>query len=154
MSPKTALRTLSTIHGALLLALMAFTALAYWHRGSFDAIMGPNDIFVYAVPLAAGLGYFMGKYMFQRAVRNIKREEGLAQKLQKYLGASLVKYALAEAPALFALAAYYLNGNALHLVIAVSLVAYLLAQRPTAQRLIKDVPLNLEEQKQFDTLRP
>jgi flagellar biosynthesis protein FliP len=46
-----------------------------------------------------------------------------------------------------------LSGNALYLVIAIALIAYLFVQRPTADKINKNLPLTLEEQKQFDNLQ-
>lgn len=115
--------------------------------------MDKEDIFIYIVPLLAVAGYFASQFLFKKLLSGIEKEDELQAKLVKYQAASLIKYALIEGPAFVALFAYYGNGNALHLVIAIALMVYQFAQKPTATKLTKELPLTLEEQKQFDTLQ-
>lgn len=137
------------IHMVLSGGLIAFTLYVYSRNGNFKAGMDPQDPFIYVVPVVAAMGYFMGQYFFKRQLASLKREEGLNTKLSRYQSASIQKYALLEGPALMALFAYSSSGNALHLVIALLLMAYLFAQRPTAARLIDQLPLTREEEKQL-----
>jgi len=153
MEPKSFLKTLSILHISLFVGLMLFSLFAYFQNGNFTANMQQEDVFIYLVPLLAATGYFASKLLFLKRVKAIKTEEKLQTKLSKYHSASLVKYALIEGPAFFALFSYYGNGNALYFVIAISLMAYLFVQRPSAIKLIKELPLTLEEKKHFDTLR-
>lgn len=132
---------------------LAFAIFTYVQKQSFNAEMDTNSIFTYVVPIVAAFGYFMGTYLFQRQIRSIKKEDSLQSKLSAYQTALLIKYALLEGPAFLALVAYHFSGNALHLVIAISLLLYLYAQRPTKDQLFKALPLNLEERKSFDTFR-
>ncbi len=132
---------------------LAFAIFAYLKKHSFNAVMDVHSIFTYVVPIIAAFGYFMGIFLFQRQIRSIKKENSLQSKLSAYQTALLIKYALLEGPVFLALVAYWLSGNALHLVIAISLLLYLYAQRPTKDQLFKALPLNLEERKSFDTFR-
>jgi len=153
MEPKSFLRTLSILHISLCTGILLIAGFAYLQNGNFTANMNGEDIFIYIVPIVAAVGYFASQLIFKKLVSALKKEDVLQTKLAKYQSASLIEYALIEGPAFLALFAYNGNGNALHLVIAVALIAYLFAQRPTATRLIKELPLTLDEQKQFDTLR-
>ncbi len=153
MQPKTFLRTLSVIHSALCAGLLLFTALAYWQNSGFKVAATSGDIFVYIVPTVAMLGYFGSKFIHQKLIGNLPKEEKLPHKLARYQAASLIKYALIEGPALIALFAYFQSGTALYLVIALALLIYLYAQRPTQKRLLQEIPLNFEEKKLFDTFR-
>lgn len=153
MEPRPFLKTLSILHLALFLGLVFFSIFAYWQNGNFSAGMDQNDFFIYLVPVLAAAGYFASQFYFRKFLHGIKREERLGEKLGKYQTASLIKYALLESPGFLALFAYYSSGNALYLVTGIALMLYLFSQRPTATRIIKDIPLTLEEQKQFDTLR-
>jgi len=150
MQAKNLLTTLTLIHGLLVLGLISFCGFVYWQNPSFDAGLNSPDIFVYLVPLVAAAGYFASKYLFQNLMQNIERNDGLQNKLGRYQLASIIKYALLEAPAFLALIAYYLNGNALHLVIALCLITYLISQRPTQKRLQNHLQLTREEQKQLE----
>lgn len=152
MKLKTFLKTLTTIHMTLCGGLMLLGILVYYNNGKFTAHMNPQDIFIYIVPIAATAGYFLSQLLFQKQVQAISIEAALSAKLGKYQSASLIKYALLEGPGFLALIAYYWSGNALYLVIAIALTAYLFVQRPTAAKMRKALPLTLEEQKQFDNL--
>lgn len=146
------LRTLTIIHSGLCAVLLLFGIFAYYQNGGFMARMNPQNIFIYIVPIAAAAGYFLSQLLFKKQVHAISYEETLSTKLGKYQIASLLKYALLEAPGFLALMAYSWSGNALYLVIAIALIVYLFIQRPTAEKIKKELPLSLEEQKQFDNL--
>jgi hypothetical protein len=152
MQPESFLRTLTVIHTVLLVGLVAFALFCYYRIGSFTAPMYEGDIFIYVVPVVAAAGYFLSQYVFRKQLQSIPEKETLTAKLEKYKAVILIKFALLVGLGFLALIAYYLSGNALHLVIAITLIAYLFVQRPTAGKITKDLPLTLEEQKQFDTL--
>lgn len=153
MQPKSFIKTLSLIHAALLMGLVAFGLFAYFQNGDFEARMNRHNPMIYVVPIAAAAGYFLSQFLFRKRLRSVNEEEPLSVKLEVYRSASLIKYALLEAAALLSLVAYWLSGNALHLVIAIALAAYFFSQRPTATKIKKDLPLNYEEQKLFTELK-
>lgn len=152
MQPKNFLRTLSLIHYSLCGGLVLFLAFVYWQNGNFNAIASQGDVFVYIVPVLAMFGYFGNKFANRKMVQGIPKDADLQTKLARYQVASLVQYALIEGPAFLALFAYLQSGMALYLAIALALVVYLFAQRPSLERLTREVPLSFEEKKQFDTL--
>lgn len=145
MQPKTFLKTLASIHFSLSAGLIAFAAFAYWKQGGFVAGIDSEDFFIYIVPIFAATGYFLGKTLYQKNIEKITREASLTSKLGKYQNASIIKYALVEGPALIALVAYYLKGNAMHLAIAAFLILYLFSQRPTKQKLLTELQLTAQE---------
>ena len=112
--------------------------------------MYEGGLFIYLVPVVAAGGYFISQFLFAKQLRTVTRDQKLSVKLATYLTASLLKYALLEAAGFLALIAYYLSGNALHLTIAIALVAYLFVQRPTADKIKKHLPLTLDEERLFD----
>lgn len=154
MPARTFFRTLVTLHFALCLGLLLFIALAYWQVQGFKVSADGNDLFVYVVPTIAMIGYFGGKFLYQKWLQELATEDSLEHKLQRYQAASLIQYALLEGPAILALVGYLQTGTALYPVIALVLLAYLYARRPTRKRMVQDLPLNFEEKKLFDTLRP
>ncbi len=150
MQPKTFLKTLSFIHISLCAGLMLLAIFVYFKNGDFTARMNRQDILIYIVPIVAAAGYFLSQLVFKKQIESLSREDKLSTKLGKYQMASLLKYALLQVPGFLALMAYFWSGNALYLVIAIALIIYLFAQRPTAEKIKKELPLTLEEQKQFD----
>ncbi|WP_422080361.1 hypothetical protein [Ulvibacterium sp.] len=149
MQIKSFIRTLTFLHGSLTLGLMAFTLFVYFQNRSFTVGTDSNDLYVYIVPTIAILGYFLGKFLFQKQLQRIDRKDNLTGKLVRYQIASLVQYALLEGPAFFALVIYYIKGNALYLLIGLSLLAYLIMLRPKIDTLIKALPLSQEEEQQL-----
>ena len=150
MPTKNLFTVLSLIHGSLVLGLLVFSGFVYWKNSSFNTDINQADIFIYMVPLVAAAGYFLSKSLYQKQIQKIDGNNGLSNKLNRYQTASIIKFALLEVPAILALVAYYYNGNAIHLVIALCLIAYLISQRPTQKRFQNDMPLTLEEQQQLD----
>ncbi len=152
MQPKTFIKTLTLIHTVLCVGLLGFAIFVYYQNGGFTARMNQQDMFIYIVPILAAAGYFLSQLVFKKQIEAISEEEKLSTKLGKYQIATLIKYALLEGPGFLALIAYFWSGNALYLVIAVALITYLFVQRPTVNKIKKELPLTLEEQKQFDNL--
>lgn len=146
---KNFLTTLKLIHGSLILGLLIFCGFAYWRNAGLETTSDLVSIFIYIVPLAATVVYFASTYIFQNTVQNINQNKSIQHKISIYQKALIIKYALLEAPTLLALLAYYLTGNALHLVIALCIIAYFISQRPTAEKLRTDLHLNREEQKEL-----
>ncbi|MGB7394701.1 MAG: hypothetical protein WA913_09935 [Pricia sp.] len=149
MNAKSFLKTLSIIHAGLLASLTGFAIFCYFQVGSFEARMSEGNLFIYLVPVAAVAGYFLSQWVFRKQIQSISKNRPLLQKLEKYQKALLIKYALLEGPGFLAVIAYYLSGNALHLVIAIALIVYLFVQRPTVEKIKADLPLSYEEEKEF-----
>ena len=144
------LRILPLIHLSMVMGLVLFTSVVYWHNPNFNTGMNSNDIFIYLVPVIAIIGYFASKSVFQNLLNTIARIGGIENKSGRYRRAAIIKYALLEGPAILALIGYYLKGNMLHLVIALCLIIYLFSQRPTRKRVIEDLKLTLEDQKELE----
>jgi hypothetical protein len=152
MKPKPFIKTLAIIHASLCIGLVFFAGLVFVQNEKFSATTNSNDVFIYLVPIIAMAGYFGSKYCYQNLIRKLPKEDSLIKKMQGYQMANMVKFALLEGPAFLALGICYINGNALHLVIALFLTVYLFFQRPTLEKLKSELPLSFEEKKEFDTL--
>lgn len=150
MHLKALLRILPIIHLSMVMGLVLFTSVVYWHNPNFITGMNSEDIFIYLVPIVAIIGYFASKSVFQNLINTIARTDGIENKLGRYRMAAIIKYALLEGPAILALIGYYLKGNMLHLVIALFLIIYLFSQRPTRKRVVEDLKLTLKDQKELN----
>jgi len=152
MQPKPLLKLLTLIHASMCIGLAIFAGYAYLQNRSFELISDYGDVFVYVVPVLAMAGYIGSKLVYQNILRNLAPEKPLSEKLQQYQIANIIKYALLEGPAFLSLGIYLIDGNALYLVIGLCLMLYLFFQRPALDKMKNELPLNLEEQKEFDTL--
>lgn len=145
MQLKHLLKNLSIVHLSLVSGLTLFTTFILFQDKGFNAFTNEKNVFLYLVPIAAILGYFGSQYVFKIMTDSIKRLEPLTTKLAKYQTALITKMALIELPAFLGLYAYYNSGNALPLVIALCLLAYLVVQRPNKNGIFKSIPLTQEE---------
>jgi beta-lactamase regulating signal transducer with metallopeptidase domain len=144
------IQTLKLIHIALVVGLTIFSVLAYAQNNSFNADINTNSTLLYIVPIVALLGYFGSQMFFKKMLLQVHTSDSLQTKLNKYQTAAIVKYALIEGPAFIALFVYHTTGNALPLVIAVCLLAYLFVQKPTKDKIIDSLNLTSDERSALD----
>ncbi|WP_299433801.1 hypothetical protein [uncultured Maribacter sp.] len=151
MQPKAFLKTLNFLHLSLVLGLILFTVIAYMQNSEITAQPDSSNPFLYAVPIIAIIGYFGSQFLSKKMLSKITSNLSLEEKLKKYKSASHVKFMIIELPAIFALFAFYTTSNALPLVIAVSLIAYLFSQKPSLNKIKTDLNLSKEEIKALES---
>lgn len=145
-------KLLSLIYGVMLLAQVGTGSVLLFLRSTQGDVMHDDaqlaQIFKYLVPAVALTMPLIGWILSKKALKNIATSDPLSDKLRKYQGNLLLKYAFFEGPTLLALIAYFLTGEKLILGVAVGLVLWFLTQIPTKNRLFEEVPLlPLEESK-------
>lgn len=145
MDLKHYIKNLSIIHICLVAGLAIFIAFVLFQNKGFNSFTNENNVLLYIVPVAAILGYLGSQFLFKKMTDTIKRTEPLINKLAKYQTALITKMALIEGPAFLGLYVYSISGNALPLVIALCLLAYLIVQRPNKNSIFKSIPLTQEE---------
>lgn len=150
MDIKSYFKTLKLLHLSLSAGLSIFLVLAIVQGNGFNTNLNTNSTFLFIVPVAALLGYFGSQVLFKKMLSSIPKSDSFHKKLQRFQSALLVKYTLIEAPGFIALFAYYATGNALPLVIAGCLLAYLFVQGPTKEKLKSSLPLSAEEKRTLD----
>jgi len=143
------LKVLTLIHTALLIGLFVFSAVAYFTNPDFKTGLDSKDIFIYLVPMVAILGYFGSTFLFQKFLRDIPSEDPVEQKLNKYQSVTIITYAMIEGATICALVGYYLQGNIMHMVIALTLVAYLYSQRPTKKKIFNDLKISSQQKREL-----
>lgn len=148
---KSLLKTLTIIHIGLVSGLVIFTVFAVFTTNAFIAQTADQSVWIYVTPIVAATAYFMSQFIFRKNLEAINRQTGLDEKLKTYMTASIVKYAILEGAGLLAIVAYFLSGNALHLTLAIALIAYLLVQRPTTGKVLKDLPLTRSEEQELNS---
>ncbi|WP_298479957.1 hypothetical protein [uncultured Maribacter sp.] len=149
MEPKSFLKTLSFLHLSLVIGLLLFSVIAYSQTTGITLEPESNNVFLYIVPVIAIIGYFGSQVVFKKKLSTIKTDNTLTEKLKKYKSASHIKFFLIEIPALLSIYAFYITSNALPLVIAVCLIAYLYVQKPSADKIKTELALNPNEIQQL-----
>ena len=149
MDVKAFLKALSFMHISLVAGLGIFTLIAISQGKGFNTSTDSANPLLYVVPVAALLGYFGSQVVFKKMISKVSLSESLETKLKKYQSASHIKYIIIEVPAFLSLFVYFGTGNALPLIIAICLLAYLIAQRPNKNKILEILPLTNEEQNKF-----
>lgn len=150
MEIKNYFKALKIMHYALVLGLLIFFVIALVQGNGFNTDLSSNRGLLYLVPVVALAGYFGSQVVFKKMLSGTQLSDSLGAKLKKFQYASHIKYIIIEAPAFIALFTYFVTGNALPLVIAGCLLAYMFSQRPTKQRVLDNLPLTLEEKRSID----
>jgi len=145
MELKNFIKSLSIIYLFLLGILSIFTIWVIFQVNKFNTGTNEEDVFLYAVPIFAMLGYFGSIWFLKKTTSKIQIDIRLNEKLKKYRYALLLKYVFINVPAFIGLFAYYKTTNALPLVITVCLITYLVVQRPNKENIINSVPLTIEQ---------
>ena len=105
----------------------------------------PNEFLSYLVP-GAILGGIIASYtIHQYRLKAIHSKNNLIDKLTAYRSALIIRYALLEGPALFALAAFWASANFLFFGFALLNLALFLFCLPSKRRAINELQLNEDE---------
>jgi hypothetical protein len=141
-TPKSALKTITIIHLALLAGQVLFGIVVFAIRPSHTEQQPSDNVFKYLVPA-------MAVVMVGMVAKAIPLPS-LSAKMAAYQSALIVCYALLEAPSLFAITAYFLTGNVLYLLVAALLIARFITIRPTVSKTEEDLKLNYEEKLELE----
>ena len=131
--------------GGLLMA----TAVFYLQTEKVPPNTGEEDLMIYVFPSIGILGIFLSKFLFAQQLKHLEDKKLLSQKLPGYLTASLISYALVEGPAFLNLVWFNTTGNMLYFAVTLTLLVYLLWQRPTRQKVEHQLQLKGELLTQF-----
>lgn len=144
-------KTLKFIHVALILGVIMFASFVSFLLSGQDLItdFDPDANIYYVIIGMFGLiALFGGDILFKNMVRKAKIQPALSAKMMQYQSANIIKYALLEGVALFGVVATLLTLSVWFLVISVILLIVLASYHPGIEKAIKDLELNVEEQKQ------
>ena len=153
LTPKKYIKTLSTIHLALLGGMLMFVAVSYMQIEtnilSFDY---ENDTFFLLVPLLTLGGVVASFIVPAKTINALPKESSLREKLMAYQTSSIIKYALIEGPSLFAIVSYMQTENLYYLIIAGALMTYFLTLRPSKSKIEMDLSLDFEHKSAFNQM--
>ncbi|AWX45279.1 hypothetical protein HME9304_02291 [Flagellimonas maritima] len=152
-TPNGFLRTLSILHMALMAGPILFGAFAYVQVSNTTfGYLGTKDFLIFIVPVFTVIAIFLGDFIFKKITADISKTKGLKQKLMRFQSASILKYASVEAPALFAVIAFYITNNLAFILIASILIFYFFSLRPTKDKILRSLSLSMEEKNQFNKM--
>ncbi len=144
-------KTAKVIHGALVGGVVFFSLMVTYLMSGKDVERGYDtsvNIFYLLVGVFALAALFGGDYLFKMQIKKAKSQPGLAPKMIQYQTANIIKYGLVEGAALFATVSALLTLSIWFLYIAGFMVLILASYYPSVERAVKELSLNVEEQKQ------
>jgi len=145
ITDKQGLLRLSTIlFSALVLGQIMFGAIVLFalNNGKMQFnIPKSDDPFVFVVPVMAIASIAAGIFLFNTLRQKAKEKEDLPAKLQAYLTAMIVRFALIEGVSLLGIVVGMINNNLFYLGISGLLIVYMISLRPTSYRIDNDLDL-------------
>jgi hypothetical protein len=133
--PKSDVKSINTIHTAFLAGQIIFASVAYLitHNKSASIDEDTSRIFQTVAALFTISGVASAFFIFNKKVNAIKDDSPLniGEKFTQYRAATIIKFALLEAPCLFSIIGYILTTNAVFMILAMILIVVFAAQKPT-----------------------
>lgn len=146
-------KSMHFIHLALMVGPLLFAAVVYYGQISGLANEEGEDslqlIFQYGIPALAIINILMGRVISRSIYARLSRDATLAEKVNAFQTASILRWSLMEGVALFAVVAYMLMGQLPMLLVALAAVGYLFTQKPTKALAARELNLSIAEQGQL-----
>jgi len=143
------LKSLKIIHIALSVGVASFIAIVYFLQtigglGIYDETL--SSVFMILVPLTAFISPSVGVLLFNKSMKEMKvNDYSLEEKKQNHKSAYIVKLALIEGAAFFAIVAFMLITDYVFLIMAGVVLIFLIIQHPTDYRLSEDFDIDPKE---------
>lgn len=147
-SSKEFFKLTAILHLAMVLGVVLFGVVVYFFIIDFqhpDTQSEVANLLVYLVPGLVIVGILASNIIYRIKLNTVKGSEDLKTKMMGYREALIIRYALLEGPALFALAAIFITNNVNFMVYAGLLVALMVLKRPTLRTAIMDLELDQQE---------
>lgn len=152
LNPKEALKTLRILHFALLAGMIFFSlvALFLFYNGLEPIDVELSRAFTYIIPIFVVSGYVASHLLFKNRMGVARSAKYLTEKLTHYRAAFIVRLALLEGPAFFAIVAYMLTSELIFLGWAAIIIVYFITLWPTPAKIVADLALNYNEQHELE----
>ena len=137
---------LNLIYFSLVGGLIIFSALlAFLNYSQELPESQPVGVFVYLVPVTSILAILGSIYIPKYKLPGIDSKKDLKEKLSYYQSLLIIRWALLEGGALFALVSFMLTGYFMFGGFALLLTLYLILQKPSRYKLLQDINLSDED---------
>jgi hypothetical protein len=125
---------------ALLVTVLVEAGILSNGMNSLTPIMQVAIIVLAAVAIPASF------FLFRNRLSEINPDEDLGKKFEKYRAALIIRMALCEFPAMFAIIAYFVTTNRSFLWMVILLIGNFLFIYPSNNKIIESLQLNSSEQ--------
>ncbi|PCH71250.1 MAG: hypothetical protein COC06_02370 [Bacteroidales bacterium] len=146
-------RTNSILFIAMLIGQIVFTAITLYLNQTLGGIAEDDnirDIFLLVVPV-----FFLGqmlasKIVIAKKLKLARSKETLNEKLFEYRSITIIRLALLEGVAFFSIICFLLTGDYIFLVFVGLIMVLFVINKPTKDKLVRELELNREEQAILD----
>ena len=150
VTPKAFLRTFTMIHLFLVVGVLIFGLMIFFLTESHQLTFNyTGDVMFFIVPFMGIAGILIGNYLYANTLKGLASKNTLREKLTGFQTASIIKYALLEGPAFLGIISFMNDGNQYFLIIAILLVGWLIAQKPTKDKVERDLMLKGSLKQEF-----
>ena len=151
--PLSTIKALSVMHFSLFIGQLMFAGIAIYlqYTKVFSAVIKNEELLLLIVPYLIGLAVafvIMSTFSYKKKVEEIKaNDQSIPEKLAAYRAASIIRWAMIEAPVLLIIIGYLLTGiSALLPALAVMLIIFIYT-KPTIAKAASQLGISEEEVK-------
>jgi purine-cytosine permease-like protein len=148
MTSKNYFKALSILNLAMILGIVLFGLIVGLLSIAKSNSVDDSDltkIFNFLLPALPVLCIFISNYLFKRRLNQIADIYDLPAKMENYRNALILRYAVLEAPAIFAIIATLLTGNLYFLFNSAMMVFLMFYFRPRPQNAILNMQLDQQD---------
>ncbi|MBI9066976.1 MAG: hypothetical protein JEZ09_06765 [Salinivirgaceae bacterium] len=150
---------LKTIHFAMVFGLLSFFVIALFLKEPISreelilSEIKPSLINVYFLILGifSFFGLIVGEILSRKKIEQARTKILLIEKVNEYMAAKIIKYAMLEAPTLLAIVFYLMAPLLGFVVLTIALLALLLISYPSKSRIIQELNLKKQEMQIFNS---
>ena len=141
------IQNLKLIHLALLVGQLFFIGITVMLKGenAYSNIFATSESFYFPVLILTALGILIGDFIYKLRCGVLDDSHSFEFKLNLYRSATIIKFALFEAPSLFAIVAFFTTGNFFYLAFSIFMIALTFFHKPTKEKMLEEVKWNKEE---------
>ncbi|WP_010519127.1 hypothetical protein [Croceivirga radicis] len=150
-TPKNFLKTAKIIHLALAMGCLAISAYFYSNTDmNFTDELNLKDPMIYILPVIGAIAFFASSVLYRNLIDKAKTQPSLLSKLNGFLSANIVRYAIIEGATLINIIWFSTTGTPLYITVAGTLLIYLFWLRPTKDKIIEDLALRGQDKAKFE----
>lgn len=150
VTPKIYFKTINMLFLALVAGQVVFACILFFlkqtQRNRIEFITPElHRILLWVAPAFAVAGIALGWVVFSTRLKALQLKDNMAEKLNGYQSAMIIRFAFMEGPSLLALALFYITGDYIFLGIAAFVILAFLFNRPLKPVIIRHLQLHDDE---------
>ncbi len=125
--------------------LMAVAYILHQTGGFTPILVDLDELLLLAVLMVSGASFMASRTVFEKQVADARAKTETSEQLDAYKTASVLRYALLEAPAFLAAVLFLLSGSITLLLAGIGILAYMVTIRPSQDGLMMDLGLTIRD---------